>query len=741
MRMPRVNALLVAAASLLMAAPLTAQTVSPTPPPADKRAVVDSYHGVELTDPYRWLEDVNAPETQQWMKAAASNARATLDAIPGRDALLARIVQLEAATAARIGRVLRLPGDRWVYEKREANDNQFKIVMRQGLRGAERVLVDPAALSKARGDKPVAVNHFSPSPDGRYLAYGISERGSEAATLYVMDTRSGKQLGEPITRADWGVARWSPDSRRFSFNRLKPEGGDRLTKYQGSASWLLEVGQREAQARELLGPNTPGVAVAPGEGPLVLFTDDGRWLIGLLEDGVRREARVAIARASDLARGGAPKWRVIIEPADAITDFAYARGTLYAATHKNAPRFAYLAAPIERFSAASARTVVPASERVLGAMAAARDALYFEAREGNAKQLWKLPYSPHARAAPVPLPLQGSFALRRGGGVSAAQPRLDGVVISLESQTRAAQLYTVDAKGAVRNSGLQPAGRHDTPTDLQASEVLLPSHDGVRVPMTVVHKKGLARDGNAPTWMLGYAAYGFTMESRFFVANLAWLERGGVIAIVNPRGSGVFGQPWYEAGKQATKPNTWRDMIAAAEWLIAERYTRPQRLAIEGGSAGGITSGRAATERPDLFAAVVPNVGVLDMVRAELEPNGPPNIPEFGTHKTPDGFKALRAMSTYHHIEDGVTYPAVMLTHGVNDPRVAVWHSSKAAARFGAVSQALPASAGRPVLLRLDYDAGHGVGNTRTQGQRQRADAWAFMLWQMGVEGFQPTRP
>jgi prolyl oligopeptidase len=246
----------------------------------------------------------------------------------------------------------------------------------------------------------------------------------------------------------------------------------------------------------------------------------------------------------------------------------------------------------------------------------------------------------------------------------------------------------------------------------------------------------LKLDGRNPTLLQGYGAYGFTWEPRFDVSRLAWLEQGGVIAMANPRGSGVFGQAWYEAGKQATKPNTWRDMIACAEYLISQRYASAATLAIEGGSAGGITSGRAATERPDLFAAVVPRVGLLDAVRAELTPNGPPNIPEFGTHATETGFRALLAMSTYHHIDNGIRYPAVMLLHGVNDPRVTVWQSSKTAARFATASASV--KNGRPVLLRLDYDAGHGVGSTKQQRQRETADTYAFLLWQMGAKGFQP---
>ena len=729
----RIASLLIACTTAI-AGSAAAQGATPLPA-APHGPTVDRYFGTELPDPYRGLEDLKSPETQQWLRAASDHAASTLARLPGRDALAARLAELEAATTARIGRIVRLPGQRYVYEKRGASDNQFKLVMRQGLKGAERVLVDPEALSRT-GGAPVAVNHFSASPDGRYLAYGLSSRGSEAAVLHLLNTRTLRAVGTPIDRADFGVARWSPDGKRFSFNRLSAESPDPKSKYERSAAWLLEPGQAVATARELLGPGTRSLSVAPREIPTVLFTDDGRWLIGLLEDGVRREARVAIASASDVLRGGAPRWKTIIERDDAITDFAYVRGTLYAATYKDAPRYRYLAAPIERFAAGTAPTVVPAGHRVLGLMVAARDGLYYEAREGNAKQLWKLPHGPRAQPQPVALPLQGSFALRRAGGVWAAHARLDGVLIALEDWTHAAQLYAVDARGGVHNTGLQPAGPFDTPPDIEVSEALVPSHDGERVPLSIVHKKGLARDAQAPTLLLGYAAYGFTMEPRFSAQNLAWLERGGVLAFANPRGSGVFGQAWYEAGKQTTKPNTWRDMIACAEYLIAQRVTQPARLAIEGTSAGGITSGRAATERPELFAAVVARVGVLDALRSELEPNGPPNIPEFGTHRTEAGFRALRAMSTYHHIRDGVRYPAVLLTHGVNDPRVTVWQSAKAAARFAAAAASV--ADGRPVLLRLDYDAGHGVGNTKLQAQRERADIYAFLLWQMGVPAFQP---
>lgn len=332
---------------------------------------------------------------------------------------------------------------------------------------------------------------------------------------------------------------------------------------------------------------------------------------------------------------------------------------------------------------------------------------------------------------PIALPVDGAFVLNGDeGGAGAADPRLPGLLIDLQGWTRARQIYHVAADGSVRNTGLQPAGPYDAPDHLVATELQCKSHDGALVPMSVIHKKGLLLDGKQPTLLYGYASYGITEEPFFSTGRLAWLDAGGVAAIANPRGTSVYGQDWYKAGFQTSKPNTWKDFIACAETLIANKYTEPSRLGILGGSAGGILVGRAMTERPELFAAVVPMVGALDMVRAEVTPNGIPNIPEFGTRANEAGFRALLEMSSYHQVKDGVNYPAVLLTHGVNDPRVEVWHSTKMAARLMAAS-----TSGRPVLLRLDYDAGHGVGSTKAQQQAERADVYAFLLGQMGGGG------
>jgi len=309
--------------------------------------------------------------------------------------------------------------------------------------------------------------------------------------------------------------------------------------------------------------------------------------------------------------------------------------------------------------------------------------------------------------------------------------------VELTSWTKAHKIYTYDpSRKNVTDTKLQPVGKFDEPADLESVEVKAKSYDGTLVPLSIVYRKGLKLDGSNPALLRGYGAYGITEDPFFDPKYIAWFEHGGVIAVAHIRGGGEYGEDWHLAGKLLTKPNTWKDFIACAEYLINQKYTSTPQLAIIGGSAGGITIGRSITERPDLFAVAIDAVPMSDVVRAEFTPNGPPNIPEFGTVKEADGFKALYEMSPYHHIKDGTKYPAVMVTTGWNDPRVVSWEPGKMAARLQAAT-----ASGKPVLLRVDYDAGHGIGSTKTQREEELADEWSFAFWQFGMPEFQPAKP
>ncbi len=703
-------------------------------PVAPVRTVTDTYHGVRIDDPYRYFENKNDPVVARWMKAQSEHAQAVLGRIPGREALLDKIKRYDSATSERVAQVTRVPGELYFIERRGATENQYKLSLRRGLKGDDHLLVDPEAVEKKTG-QPHAINWYMPSADGARLAYGLSAQGSEAAVLHLLDTRSGKPIGRPITRAEFGGVDWSPDGTQLVVNRLRaPRGGAMATdKYQHSQVWLLRAGRPIAEAKQVFGTATRGVDIRPGEIPLVSFTHDGKWALGQVINGTQREMGLFIApQAGVLA--GKPAWKRVLKPSDEVTGVTYFDDTLYLVSHHGAPRSQVLAMRLDAPDLGKAEVLMPASERVVVNVVAAADAVYIEARDGNIKRLYKRPHGTGGAPVEVTLPLEGSFGLVNDeGGGSAANPRLPGVLIDLQSWNAARQIYDVSEDGKVRNTGLQPAGPFDQPAGIVATEVKVKSHDGAMVPMSIIHRADVKLDGSNPTILYGYASYGSTEEPFYSVSRLAWLDVGGVYAIANPRGSSVYGEEWYRAGFQATKPNTWKDFIACAEYLIAQKYTAPAKLGILGGSAGGILVGMAMVERPELFAAVIPAVGALDMLRMENTANGVPNIPEFGTVKTEAGFKALLAMSTYAHIKPGTPYPAVLLTHGVNDPRVEVWASTKTAARLMAAT-----TSGKPVLLRLEYDAGHGIGSTKKQQLEERADMLSFFLWQMGVAGFQP---
>ncbi len=719
-------------AGLLFPRQALAQAALSSQPPglpvAAVRNVPETFFGTVVNDPYRHFEDTKAPEVASWMKAHSDHAHATLKRIGGRAALRRKLEEIDASASARVAEVQRRAGDVLFYQRRGATEDQFKLCVRQGLAGAERVLFDPETLKKATG-KPHAINWYSASPDGSRVALGVSAGGSEEAAMRVLDVKSGRQLGPIIERTLFGGISWSRDGRQIYFHRMQAlkKGAPPTDKYQRSTACVMPAGGTEASIKVLLraGDKTP-IELPATEFPFIEILPDGRAL-AISMDGVSPEFSAWHSTEAAL-RAGRPGWKKLFSQADAITSMALLGDRLFVTTHQGAPRYKLLGGKLEGFSPASAATVVPESARVLGTLAAAADAVYFDVRDGNVKKLFKLAAAPGAQPQEVTLPVLGSF------GLAGVEPTLPGVLVELQSWTRARQIFSVAADGTVANTGLQPAGPFDAPGNVTATEVMVKSHDGVMVPMSIIHRTGTKLDGSNPTILYGYASYGITEEPFFSPSRLAWMDAGGVFAVANPRGSAVFGKDWHLAGKQATKPNTWRDFIACAEFLVAEKWTRPSRLAIWGGSAGGILVGMAMCERPDLFGVVMPAVGALDAVRFETTPNGIPNIPEFGSRKTEAGFRALLAMSTYHAIKDGVKYPAVLFTHGANDPRVEVWNTTKAAARLMAAS-----ASGKPVLMRLDYDAGHGIGDTKAQVLDERADTFAFVMWQTGMPGWELT--
>jgi prolyl oligopeptidase len=700
------------------------------PPLAPVRPVTTDYYGIQVVDPYRYMENLKDPQVEAWFKGQNAYSRAVLAKIPGRDALLARIRELDQSTPARVSDVHRMPDGRYFYQKMLANEIVARLYVRDGLDGQERVLLDPSKFPAPSGSHN-AISYYAPSNDGKMVAVGVSAGGSENATIHILNADNGQESSETIDRARFGAIQWRPDNHSFFYNReQKLAPGQPLTESEEkSVDYLHIVGTNPDQDVAVLGFGlSPRVDIAATDIPFVVTFPDSKYALALLEHGVLNEQTIYEAPLDAVGKPGTP-WEKICDVADDVTSFDLHGDDLYLLSHKDAPRYKVIRTSIVHPDVEHADVIVPESDDVVKSVSVAKDSLYVQETDGTLGVLRRLSYN-GGQPEDIKLPFEGTVS------VAASDERIPGVLLVLTSWARAPRIDSFDPQTSqVQDTKLQPLGPYADPSDVVSEEVKVKSWDGVMVPLSIVHKRGLKMDGSNPTLLRSYGAYGITIDPAFDPTLLAWLEKGGVYAWAHPRGSGVYGEEWHKWGQKLTKPNTWRDTIACAEYLIEHHYTSPAKLAGSGTSAGGITIGRSFTERPDLFAAALDRVGVSNALRSEDTPNGPPNIPEFGTVKTQYGFEDLYVMDAYHHVRDGVHYPAILLTTGWNDPRVASWEPGKMTARLQAAT-----GSDKPILLRVDYEGGHGMGSTKTQNEDETADEWSFLLWQFGVPGFQPGK-
>jgi prolyl oligopeptidase len=711
-------------AAVAATAAFAAATAPLAPPIAAVRAVTDDYFGTKVIDPYRWMEDRHAPEFLAWAAAQNDFARATLAAIPNRGELLQRIETLDGATTL-ITNMQLAPGI-LVYEKRSPGDDVYKLYVRSTASNSETALLDPNK-GIAKG-KHQSIDYFALSPNGKYVAVGVSEGGSEESVMRVVEVASGHALPEHIDRVEYGAPAWRDDSQAFFYNRFAKmtPGAAETTKYLNSGLWLHRIGTQPEKDEAILAVGlNPRVSMSPVDAPFMMTAPGSAQALAVISHGAEPAVTAYIAPAKQVNDVRTP-WIKIADVSDAVANIALHGKDIYLLSYKDASRYKILRLQASDPDLAHARTVVAASGVVIQDFGVAQDALYFRVLDGGVQKMRRLDFKDD-KVSDINAPAGGI------GGLGTS-PQVAGMLYPVQTWISPQRWFRFDPATAVASdTGLIPPSTLDT-SGYQASEVQAKSPDGTMIPLSIVSKKGITLDGTHPTLLTGYGAYGISLTPSFISGLLALVERGGIIAIAHVRGGGEFGEDWHNAGKQATKTNTHRDLIACAEFLISKGYTTPSHLAIRGGSAGGITVGMAMTERPDLFRVVLSDVGDSNALRAEYETDGDANSLEYGSAKTEAGFKALLAVDALHHVQDGIAYPATLLTTGINDPRVAPWQPGKMAARLQAAN-----SGGRPVLLRVDYDAGHGIGSTRTQRDELQADQLAFMFWQMGDLHFQPA--
>jgi len=722
--------LLQASAALTVAAlpgwPLTALAAAaqdstrakpPAPPVARIEPVSETFFGQTVVDPYRWMENPKDKDWEPFMRGQDAHARAVLGAIPGRDALKQRITELSGGTTVAFG--AQRAGDKVFYQVRPAGADNFKLALRQGPNGAERILIDPTTMKSDDG-KHLSLDWWLASPDGRHIVYGLSPAGSENSVLHVMEVDSRRILPERIVGTQYANPSWLPDGSGFFYGRVADLAKMGTTDYYKRAPALLHKLGTDAKDDLLLAQHgkDPALPLGDSEFPSISCAPAGEWAVLGLYGGVRRQNPLFVAPLAEVVAGRA-RWRQVCTIEDEVTGFAFDASQLYLLSTRGAENGKVLRTPLASASYADATLAVPEGKLVVENLALARDGLYLLDLDGGYHSVRKL--GADGKLATVALPFEGSI-----NGLSTSTTS-DGCYLDGTAWLLPLTIFRHDAaSGRTEPAGLAPPATVDL-SGYEAIRSFAKARDGTQVPLSIVARKGLPRNGRNPTLVQAYGAYQITSGPYFSLRTLALLERGGVFVTAHVRGGGEYGKRWWQGGQKLTKPNTWRDLIDCCEHLVRERWASKATLTVQGGSAGGITVGRALTERPDLFAGVISNVGISNALRAEFSQNGPPNIDEFGTGTNKDGFTGLRAMDALQHVKDGTRYPAVLLSVGMTDPRVEAWHGGKMAARLQKATRS-----GRPILLRVAFDAGHGLGSTRSQIDDERADEFAFVLWRAG---------
>ncbi len=682
-----------------------------TRPPETRRDVAeDVLHGVTIQDPYRWLENAESAETQVWTEAQNAYARALLDPLPQRQAIHDRLDLLLTAGAVSAPAVR---GNRFFYTRRDGRQDQPVLVLREGADGSERTLVDPNALS-SRG--VVALDWWKVSWDGGLLAYGTSQGGTELSVLRILDVASGEDVpGEeiPFTRAC--TVAWLPDASGFYYTRY-PEPG---TVPNGEEHYNRRVFFHTRGQSWRDDPEVFGSGRAREDWPSVDISRDGRWLLVVVSQGWARSEVYLLDRQDPHAT-----WIAVHAGVEAWADGEIEDGRLFLRTNRDAPNYKLYEVDPERPDRERWRELIPERQnRVLSGFALVAGLIATDELENASSRLGLYERS----GTPLGDARLPSIGTLTGIGGEWAGDALYAAFTSFVQPPTTYRLVPRSGELRLFAYGELPPGLD--PSRYEVDQVWYPAKDGTRVSMFLVHRYGLAPSGDVPTLLTGYGGFNVSRTPAFDPTLPLWLDAGGLFALPNLRGGGEYGEDWHRAGMLERKQNVFDDFVAAAEWLIENHYTRPERLAIMGGSNGGLLTGAALTQRPDLFGAVVVRVPLLDMLRYHHLRIARLWVPEYGSAEDPEQFLWLHAYSPYHRVRSGERYPATFLLTAEGDSRVDPMHARKMAALLQSAS-----GGDAPILLRVETEAGHGQGKPRSKVLDELTDVGSFIFWQLGVE-------
>ena len=685
-------------------------TISIGPPKAKVAPVEDTIHGHKIVDPYRYLENPNDPDTRLYVEEELNYTRSVLDPLPGRDKINARLSQL-----LMIGTVgaPQMGGKYYFHTRREGNQNQPILYVRDSLTGEDKVLVDANQMST---DGTVALDWWYASEDGKYVAYGTSPSGSEVSTLHVIETATGKVLLDSIERTRAASLAWKHDNSGFFYTRY-PKKGDVPA---GQEVYYRHVFYHALGTDPAQDPHIFGEGRNPESWPNVNLSDDGRWLLIDEEHGWTKTQLFL----QDLTTKNPPVEITVGKDFQYTGDFF--EGKLYITSNEDAPRYRVFVADTANPQRENWKEIIPQSDAVLQNASVTGGKLLAQ-YEHNATSELKLFALDGKKLADIPLP--------EIGNVFAVSGRYDRneIFFGFQSFTVPPLVYRVDLTGIQSTLWANVDAPSIDPSQYDVQQVWYRSKDGTKVPMFIVSKKGIEKNGQNPTLLTGYGGFNISETPSFSRSAYLWMEHGGIYAVANLRGGAEFGEEWHRAGMLEKKQNVFDDFIAAGEYLIAQKYTDKDHLAIQGGSNGGLLMGVMITQRPDLFRAVICQVPLLDMLRYQNFQIAKLWIPEYGSADDANQFNWLYAYSPYHHVKPGVEYPAILFMTGDTDTRVDPMHAKKMAALLQAEAKN-GASQQKPILLRIETKAGHGQGKPVTKQIEESTNVYSFLFWQLGVK-------
>ncbi|MBL3547915.1 prolyl oligopeptidase family serine peptidase [Chryseobacterium sp. KMC2] len=696
---------------------------------APSKPVTDEYFGIKIVDDYRNLEDLENPNTTNWMKSQTDYTNSVLNLIPKRNYYVDKRLEFDKRQGYSVSDLKITDNNKYFYLKKKGDEKVAKLYYREGFQGREVLLYDPANYRSSEVNHDFVINYISPSWDGNKIAVSMAEKGVELSDLIIIDVKKNQIYPEFIANtapATLDGVKWLDDNNGFFYVALSTTDSKSKDFYRNTKTVLYRIGTDPKKAIDVFSAkNNPDLNISEDQFPMILGSDiKAQYYKGMLVDFQSYRKTFIISKKDLLA--GKKNWKPFSESSDKAKNLSFWNDKVLFQSSFNSSFNKLCWTNITNPNFKNAEILVPEKkDEIIKSYRITKDGIYYTTTKNGVEAKLYLYKDGKDNLIQLPYP-SGNIDLESKG------EKFSDIWITCSGWANDEQRFKYNINTNTFNpENLAPIGEYPEFKDIVVEEIEIKARDGEEIPISLIYNKNIKKNGKNPLLIDSYGSYGISTNPFFARTYLLWVNQGGMVAVAHVRGGGEKGEKWRLGGYKETKSNTWRDLIDCTEFLIKEKYTSKDKVAIWGASAGGITVGRAMTERPDLFKVVIGEVGSLNMLRDEATINSQPK--EFGSVKDPKEFKALLEMDAYHHIKKGIKYPATFITGGMNDQRVAVWEPVKFAAKLMADN-----SSDNPILLQIDFKGGHSGNVPIAQRYANLGDMFTFALWQLGHPDYQP---